>query len=577
VSDPQPLEQARAAVHKILETLQIGRVVCVDDTYADEPLVEEVVVAACTLDQGNLQEILSKFGASVPDDQDVLKEQVRRLWDSLDEPARLKFAKNILSASENFDDVETEDHIDAALLGDYIPTEMLLTLSPKQWEQRREQLLAKDAEVRTLFLFDQDLSKKEGGEADGGIKIIASLLAREDGDHICGLLTHTVTPEELLDKWTELSKTYSINRDRFLVIPKRNLSETPLVFAQSLKLVALSPDFTKLKERTQKIIQDAAVKAASRVDEIRIYDLEHMVFTVAASEGMWEPDMLFRLHALFHRLESRQLAHSGGELEQITRRLRSVSHIQTEASIQHSSDIWKIQKDELYESPEHINRNHFPLELGDIFTKTGTDSQKHYILLAQPCDLMVRRNGERQPEIKHVPVAEVVKARPDSAASPYSEKMAYYGDNPDEQWYVKLKHVHQVKVLVLDLCVFNEDGSASLQLDGEVSDMIRPSWKARHVILVKYFKRIASRVDLLTASEADPQNVKQVKAKLKSELTNDLLSEGLCKGALVEQAGRRSISYNCRRVGRLSSARAFGLLMAYTSCLGRPAYDRDFV
>ncbi len=576
MSDPQPLEQARAAVHKILEALKIARVVCVDDTYADAPLVEEVVVAACTLDQGKLQEILSEFGASVPDDQDVLKEQIRRLWDSLDEPSRLKFAKNILSASESFDDVETEDHIDAALLRDYVPAEMLLTLSPKQWEQQRDQLLAKDAEVRTLFLFDQDLSKKEGGEAEGGIKIIASLLARDDGDHICGLLTHTVTPEDLFDKWAELSKTYGINRDRFLVIPKRNLSETPLVFAQSLKLVALSPDFTKLKERTQKIIQDAAVKAASRVDDIRIYDLEHMVFTVAASEGMWEPDMLFRLHALFHRLESRQLAHSGGELEQITRRLRSVSHIQTEAS-KPSSDIWKIQKDELYESPEHLNRNHFPLELGDIFTKTDADSQKHYILLAQPCDLMVRSNGERQPEIEHVPVAEVVKASPDAKPNPYAEKMAYYGDRPDEQWYVKLKQVRQVKVFVLDLCVFNEDGSATLQLDGEASDMIRPSWKARYPVLAKHFKRIASHVGLLIAAETDPPNVKQVKAKLKSELTNTLLNEGLFKGNLIDRDGHPSISYNCRRVGRLSNARAFGLLMAYTSCLGRPAYDRDLV
>lgn len=576
MSDPQSIEQARAAVQQILEALRIVHVVCVDDTYDDEPLVEDVVVAASTLDQDKLHEILPEFGASVPDDPDVLKEQIRRLWDAFNETTRAQFAKKILSASESFDDVEANDVRDATLLDGYIPAEMLLTLSPKQWEQQRDQLLAKDTEERTLFLFDQDLSMK-GGEEEGGIKIIASLLASDTGDYICGLLTHTVSPEDLFEKWAELSERYGINRDRFLVIPKRNLSETPVLFAKTLKLVALSPDFTKLKARTQEIIQEAAAKAASRVDEIRIYDLEHMVFTVAASEGMWEPDMLFRLHALFHRLESRQLAHSGGELEKITRRLRSVSHIQTEASIQPSSDIWKIQKDELYESPEHMNRNHFPLELGDIFVKTGTDSQKRYILLAQSCDLMVRSSGKRQPEIEHVPVAVVVKVEPDSAPSHYAEKMAYYGDSPDEQWYVKLKQVHQVRVSFLDLCVFNDDGSASIQLDGEPSDMIRPSWKARYEILAKFFKGIASRVDLLSAVETDQPNVKELKARLKSELANDLLNEGLFKGSLVDQNGRRSIVYNCRRVGRLSSVRAYGLLMAYTSCLGRPAYDRDFV
>jgi hypothetical protein len=174
-------------------------------------------------------------------------------------------------------------------------------------------------------------------------------------------------------------------------------------------------------------------------------------------------------------------------------------------------------------------------------------------------------------------VAVVVKVEPDSAPSHYAEKMAYYGDSPDEQWYVKLKQVHQVRVSFLDLCVFNDDGSASIQLDGEPSDMIRPSWKARYGILTKFFKGIASRVDLLSAAETDLPDVKELKARLKSELANDLLDEGLFKGSLVDQDGRRSIVYNCRRVGRLSSVRAYGLLMAYTSCLGRPAYDRDFV
>jgi hypothetical protein len=562
-------------VQKILEALQIAHVVCVDDTYDDEPLVEDVVAAACTLDPSKLREILPEFGAAVPDDQDVLREQIRRLWDQLDEPIRAQFAKKVLSASENFDDVETNDFRDAVLLGDLIPAEMLLTLSPKQWEQQRDQLLAKDAEERTLFLFDQDLSNK-GGEVEGGIKIIASLLTGKTGDHICGLLTHTVTPEDLIEKWGELSKKHDISRDRFLVVPKRHLSETPILFAQTLKLVALSPDFTKLKEKTHKIIQDAASSAADRVEEISIYDLEHIVFTVSASEGMWEPDMLFRLHALFHRLESQQLAHEGGELETITRRLRSVSHIPTGTPMRPSSNIWKIQKDELYESPEHLNRNHFPLELGDIFAKTGTDSQKRYILLAQPCDLMVRGNGLRQPEIAHVPLAEVVKVEADSETPHYAEKMAYYGDSPNENWYVKLKQVHQVRVCFLDLCVFNDDGSASMQIDGEASDMIRPSWKARYTRLAKFFRRLSTRIDLLSAAETDPQNVKDLKARLKSELTGDLLNEGLFKGNLVDQNGRRCIVYNCRRVGRLSSARAFGLLMAYTSCLGRPAYDRDF-
>ena len=57
--------------------------------------------------------------------------------------------------------------------------------------------------------------------------IISSLLAGKNPALICGLLTHTVTPEDQPQKWVELSKTHNIPRDRFLVVPKRHISKDP--------------------------------------------------------------------------------------------------------------------------------------------------------------------------------------------------------------------------------------------------------------------------------------------------------------------------------------------------------------
>ena len=165
---------------------------------------------------------------------------------------------------------------------------------------------------------------------EGGIRIIASLLAGDDtGSLICGLLTHTVTPETQPQQWEDLSKAHGIPRDRFVVIPKLHLSKAPILFAQLLKFAALSPDFTELKKKTKEIIAEAAATAANRVEEVSIYDLDHIVFQVSANEGLWEPDMLFRLHAMFHRSESRRLAHDGGALEAIAANLRKVSGIPT--------------------------------------------------------------------------------------------------------------------------------------------------------------------------------------------------------------------------------------------------------
>lgn len=574
MADPQTIDigQARSAIALILNALSVSRVVCVDDTYEDAASVEILIVAAGSLDSAVLLDLLPEIG-NVPEDQDVLKEHLRRLWNDFNAETRLDRAEKILAAARLKDNAGTDDMGDASILGELIPSEMFLTLSPKQWDERREELVQEQGGGKTLFLFDQDLSKT-GYEAEAGIKIIASLLARNDtGNLICGLLTHTITPESQSRRWQELSDQYQIPRDRFLIVPKQHLSKDPLLFAQTLKWIALSPDFVNLKEKAKKIIADASSAAADRVEAISIYDLDHIVFQVSAAEGLWEPDMLFRLHALFHRLESRRLAHEGGELEIIASRLRSVSHIPTNAKIAPASSTWEIQRSELYETGDYVNKNHLPLEMGDIFEKTGSESKKRYVLLAQPCDLMVRNDGKRHPELVHVPVAEVVPA---SEQPPYATELGYFGADSSERWYVKLKQIHQVRVCLLDLCVMNEDGSATLDIDLTPPDPIRPAWKARYGILARLFRSRLNRLKSLSPVAGESREIAAFKEKLRSELVGDLLNEGLFKGSMVEKDGHHRIAYNCRRIDRLFGARSFGLLMDYTSCLGRPAYDREF-
>lgn len=574
MSDSQAIEQARVALGEILQALQISRVVCVDDTYQDVTPIEDIIVAACIVDVETLQKALPELGDSIPADQEVLKEKIRLLWTEFAQQVQLDRAKIILKAARLKDNEQEDDPGDAAILSDLIPNGKLLTLSPMQWEESCEKLLEEDINQRTLFLFDQDFSKS-GGDKDRGIKIIASLLARENtGNLICGLLTHWVTIENQYRSWEDLSKENSIPRDRFLVIPKEYLTKNPMLFALNLKWIALSPDFTELRQKTIEIINEAASTAASRIEEISIYDLDHIVFKLSEDEGMWEPDMLFRLHALFHRLESRQLAHKNGELETLAMRLRSVSQIAIESTIKLASTTWEIQQKELYEVAQHLNEYYLPIELGDIFAKTNSISKKCYILLAQPCDLMVRKNGKREPEVKYVPLAEVAPA---SKRPEYAEDMLCFGDDPNECWYVNLRRIHYVHTSLLDLCAFNDNGKASVLVDKKAPKAIRPSWMTRYYILNRFYRNLLLRLEVIFPVSGDQQVVKEAKEKISAKLMNNLLSENLFKGTLFEQNGKKGIRYNCHRVGRLTRTRAFGILMAYTGILCRPAYDRSFI
>lgn len=570
----QGLAQARASVESILTALGVARVVYVDDANDESVSVEDIIAAALGLDATLLLTAFPELGDSIPDDQTVLTVKIRDVWGRLDPAVQRERGQAVVVASRRHDGNETNDVADLSILSQLIPEAKLVSLSPSQWEAQNVQLLQDSKTQRTLFLFDRDFSNA-GGDSEGGIKIIASLLARNDTESlICGLLTHTVTPETQPQQWDALSKTHGIPRDRFVVIPKLHLSKAPILFAQTLKFAALSPDFTELKRRTKEIIAAAATAAADRVETVSIYDLDHIVFQVSADEGLWEPDMLFRLHAMFHRLESRRLAHDGGALEAIAAKLRTVSGIPTRCDLLPTPDsAWALQREELYELDDHINKNHLPLELGDIFERVGGDSVKKYILLAQPCDLMVRGDGKRHPELHRVPLAEVVPAE---RTPHYSEEMPYFDASPFKKWFVKLKTVHFVRGCLLDLCVFNQDGVARLTVDGNAPAGIRPAWKARHDILSRHWSRAVRKADILASVANEPQAVIEVKQEIARGLGSLLFDDDPFKGDLAEPGGTRSVTYNCKRLGRLSRARAIGLLMSYTATLGRPAYDREF-
>jgi hypothetical protein len=128
----------------------------------------------------------------------------------------------------------------------------------------------------------------------------------------------------------------------------------------------------------------------------------------------------------------------------------------------------------MFESGAHINRLHLPIEIGDVFAKTDGNAAKRFILLGQPCGLMVRPNGARQPQMNQVLLGEVQVVE---KSSRYDEIIPYFGDDPASKHCVRFKRIHSVPVIVLDLCVFNEDGVA--HLPKVCPDRLTPAWAAR--------------------------------------------------------------------------------------------------
>ena len=160
----------------------------------------------------------------------------------------------------------------------------------------------------------------------------------------------------------------------------------------------------------------------------------------------------------------------------------------------------------------------------------------------------------------------------------YSEEMPYFGTSSKEKWYVKLKQVHFVRGCILDLCVFNQDGVARLNINKNEPPSIRPSWKLRYKLVSDSWNRAIRKADgMLDPLATDPLAVKLFKQKHAKEIEALIYGDDLFKGSIKKTDESRTLEFNCKRIGRLSRARAMGLLMSYTATIGRSAYEREFV
>ena len=230
-----------------------------------------------------------------------------------------------------------------------------------------------------------------------------------------------------------------------------------------------------------------------------------------------------------------------------------------------------IQSQELYEDGAYINSINLPLEIGDIFQKTGSESSKFYILLGQPCDLMVRSSGKRGPmlEGKVVPLIEV-KEVTGSENPEFTSELPFF-DETGKKYFAHLNRVHFTEISNLDFCVFNKNGEAEIALQDTYDLKLIPSWQKRYVLLREQYSKCIEKIDFLAPEE---QEAAESKKKKKDIIQKVFSSKPPFKVDVNFQNQR--ISFGVKRVKRLNKERAYGLLIAYSSIVGRPAYDRTF-
>ena len=603
-------ETVRQHAEKLLTSIGISRIVVVDDEYSeDRPEVEELLGICTELKAGQAAELPHLDHIDFEIDQEVWALLVRERWRDLGETERREVLARAHFLQEEGAPRDVGEGSNECKLPPYSPAETdvpqagggdspdptapadsvdrraakslneildgmvqckFMTLSLKEWKRRSVELLTDGTAATTVFLFDRDFRREQDNADNEGFKLVREVQHKEVG--YCGLISHTIPVGSEFEVGLQLATEHNLMGDNFVVIAKDRLTgESPdhYSFLRMLRLVALSRRCARVKSRAWEVFERSMTAAKEAVERLSVLDFDRIVLASSRREGVWESDTLFRLFGILMRREAQRGLYQDSKIMLAVAEARQISAIPDEVADalgeeKPSSEALRMQRFEIYDSDETLNRFCLPIELGDIFE---TSSGRRYILLTQPCDLMVRKNGKRNYDERYGRTGSLVELKVEQAASGTKKshhEVPFYNRDTGAPAYADFAKVHQVRLAVLDLCVFQEDGVAKIQIDGGFPKQLIEPWKERYQRLRKLFETAIGNYRELGR--------KQVTEEL-SQLTLPLPSATIRFAVTVSD---NTVGYGLKRVIRLRQPWSGVLLSAFSQYQARAAFEHPF-
>lgn len=544
-------QEIQNALGRFLAAYGLNEIISVDDMYGERPSEAELQKL---VDNLGTEIAASVFGSHLKvvlaEDMEVRDEQLRQAWAKLSIEKQTAIIDEMRAKTSSKDDT---DLVAKQRFAQLFANQKFRGLSLESWEKEKDTILATDRPL--LILVDEDF-RKEGLGRTAGRAIVKEILKGSEPDKVmCGLVSHNYQPDNVHDDREQLCEEEGFDRSRFVLIPKALADDDLTGFASLIKLAVIAKPMDELREMVTAILQESLKEAKQHVSKINIYDMEEIVFQSSMKEGVWEPETLVRVFNLFLRMEARSRLFSDEDVHKVSAKIRHVSEVKTASPKQPAHKIWPIQHSEIFDDPTVVNGLQLPLAIGDIFEVT----ERKYILIYPPCDLAVRSTGERQRDVREAVIAEIVAEERKNG----SWELKYFVQGANT--FVDFKKTHTVKLAVLDLCVYNKDGRAMMQLNQEAPVGMVPAWQKRYGLLKREIRKLIGIFDKVGPSEQQREEI--VRAIFKCS------NHGVFTPTY--DAGVGVLSYDFRRTHRLSQPRAGLLLQKYADFLTREALDQE--
>ena len=455
----------------------------------------------------------------------------------------------------------------------------------ESWSNNCERVIAEaDDENRILLLVDE-INDHEPGIDLNGVQVLADLWTRFPKERAfvdsiivtsnCNSQEEFSEAQHMLARIrthiNEESLTYGVTRA--YVLSKERLAGDVDTGSLNRSMIAhinrvVATDLRgQLIDLTGGVLKKALLESLEWLEQIPIAEFQGSVFISSQFEGAGELDTLLRLTSLKQRFGIDEKLKSDGALRSKIAELRTfaLSHIDAEHVDAAQGQLGALRALEFERPGEQLNSLLTPLSCGDVFEFDLEERGQKVlaILLANPCDLVLRSTGKRKSrrgwlvKLQKAPASDVGLLIGNDDRG-YVLKT---GSRPADLCYVfNNSTVDAIDLDVLDLCWTNREGRAELAPSriGDSFEFVLPSQAARLRALSAQLTENPKTVDLwehmLSPIVADVGEVEIGNLRLSKEL-----------------------SYGVRRVWRLMPEFAAAVLASCMSTVSRPAFGHDYL
>lgn len=433
--------------------------------------------------------------------------------------------------------------------------------------------------------------KEAGGSPTRGLEIL-KLLWERHSKGFAFILTHEVVSGAEADKEAELRQRLLDEDADQLGIPVCVISKEGIQGAQddnsleqtlsvSIKRAALRRSLSDVLTRASGAIHGAFHHAASSLLNIAPEHLEAYVFERGYKEGVSELHVVERILSSHISKEIRSYFGTNLTALDSVKRLRSLRSVPLMVVAKEPDEsLAAFRLSEVWESAELINNALTPIACGDVFEADPYESsvnelKKKFIVLAQPCDIAMRPEQDR--DMADALFVPLVTVGDDYKLNIKKPKLPSKVD--DKYWACDFRSATQVRLNILDLASFRSDGRVRLD-DGHAAD------GNLFAALSRVYKRRTAPAAKALAKGLQPTD-EETRAAL--QLTFD--SKGPFSRIYRPRVENRSrengdanipalpkrITWGLVRRGRVRIPYSVALLDQYLEVMGRHAFDLDYI